>query len=394
MNILVIGNGFDLEHELPTTYWEFLMFIKLTKKNNSWVGIRYKDGFEELNIHIQNLFQDEKYINTYSREKANKFLGIVKHNIWIDYFLEKIENKNERNKGWIDFESEIANIIKQLDCLYRYNQVNNRPFEEEVMMYNEICDIAVDFIDLSKEKKYIDSEFDEHDFCGEEGKEIIDIYIDNLTKFIRSLEIYLEEVVEKIDIPYSAKDIEKIPIIDKVLSFNYTYTYEKFYKNKSQNIEYDYIHGNLNSSGENNMVLGIDEYLNDDEKNKYLEFIGFKKYFQRLYKKTSSRYKHWIKELNISRKAIEGSKIYFFGHSLDITDKDVLQELILGTNKEEQVDDGSYDNYYKNVEICIYYHNKEAFAQQITNLVKIIGQNQLIERVSDGKIKFIQQQKH
>ena len=28
MNILVIGNGFDLEHNLPTKYWDFIMFIK------------------------------------------------------------------------------------------------------------------------------------------------------------------------------------------------------------------------------------------------------------------------------------------------------------------------------------------------------------------------------
>ena len=29
MNILVIGNGFDLEHELPTKYEEFLEFAYL-----------------------------------------------------------------------------------------------------------------------------------------------------------------------------------------------------------------------------------------------------------------------------------------------------------------------------------------------------------------------------
>lgn len=390
MNILVIGNGFDLEHELPTTYWEFLMFIKLTKKCNSWLGIKDNDGFNELNTNLRSLFEDENYIDTCSKDNIKEFFEIVKHNIWVDYFLKKIENKNERNKGWIDFESEIANVIKALDYIYRNKE--NTSIRE--IYQSESYIITDEFINLSRENMYINTGFTVFDFYGEKGKEVIDIYLDNLTKFIRSLEIYLEEVVEKINISYRAKDIEKISQIDKVLSFNYTYTYEKFYKNKSQNIEYDYIHGNLNSSGENNMVLGIDEYLNDDEKNKYLEFIGFKKYFQRLYKKTSSRYKHWIKELNISRKAIEGSKIYFFGHSLDITDKDVLRELILGTNKEEQVDYRRYYTYYKNVEINIFYHNKEAFAQQITNLVKIIGQNQLIERVSDGKIKFIQQSKH
>ena len=28
MNILVVGNGFDLEHDLPTRYVDFLKFVK------------------------------------------------------------------------------------------------------------------------------------------------------------------------------------------------------------------------------------------------------------------------------------------------------------------------------------------------------------------------------
>ena len=36
----------------------------------------------------------------------------------------------------------------------------------------------------------------------------------------------------------------------------------------------------------NNMVLGIDEYLKDDYKNNQLDFVDFKKYFQRIFKKT------------------------------------------------------------------------------------------------------------
>lgn len=34
MNILVIGNGFDLAHRLPTKYSDFIMFIKNFKALN------------------------------------------------------------------------------------------------------------------------------------------------------------------------------------------------------------------------------------------------------------------------------------------------------------------------------------------------------------------------
>ena len=65
--------------------------------------------------------------------------------------------------------------------------------------------------------------------------------------------------------------------------------------------------------------------------------------------------------------------VYIFGHSLDVTDKDILRELILN------------DNVYT----TIYYHNKEVMGQQITNLVKVIGQDELIRRTG-GSTKTIE----
>lgn len=70
--------------------------------------------------------------------------------------------------------------------------------------------------------------------------------------------------------------------------------------------------------------------------------------------------------------------LYFFGHSLDITDKDILRDLILT----------------ENVHITIFYHNKDAMGQQIANLVKVIGQNELVRRTggSTRTIEFKKQQ--
>ena len=66
-------------------------------------------------------------------------------------------------------------------------------------------------------------------------------------------------------------------------------------------------------------------------------------------------------------------KLYIFGHSLDITDKDVLRDLILN------------DNVYT----TIYYLNKAVMGQQIANLVKVIGQDELIRRTG-GSTKTIE----
>ncbi|KIR03825.1 hypothetical protein P261_02640 [Lachnospiraceae bacterium TWA4] len=73
----------------------------------------------------------------------------------------------------------------------------------------------------------------------------------------------------------------------------------------------------------------------------------------------------------------EKLKISIFGHSLDVTDKDILKDLI------------NLDN----AEVTIFYYSKKAMGQQIANLVKIIGQDELIERVYGlyPKIKFQKQ---
>ena len=43
----------------------------------------------------------------------------------------------------------------------------------------------------------------------------------------------------------------------------------------------------------NNMVMGIDEYLKE-EKDIALDFISFRKYYQRIFNRTGSKYKHWV----------------------------------------------------------------------------------------------------
>ena len=65
--------------------------------------------------------------------------------------------------------------------------------------------------------------------------------------------------------------------------------------------------------------------------------------------------------------------LYIFGHSLDVTDRDILRDLILN------------DNVYT----TIFYLNKDVMGQQIANLVKVIGQDELIRRTG-GSTKTIE----
>nr|DAY56923.1 MAG TPA: abortive infection protein [Caudoviricetes sp.] len=379
MNILIIGNGFDLNHDLPTKYWDFLNFCKYFLVNNGKEEyIDNKNVFNMLNYSVQEYIKKNVYANSNFRNKnIDELKEIINENIWIQYF---ISNEECNNKGWIDFENEICEMVKALDYLMKYLNHRNKSSGKIPIDDREMFDKAYNFLDTIRTKNIngLKEKFeDPYDFRDDVARKIIVTLNNDLNNLIRCLEIYLEECVEKIDIKFVSPDIASITKIDKILSFNYTSTFQRAYS--FVNYEIDYIHGKLDISkdiSQNNMVLGIDEYLDEDEKNTDLDFIQFKKYFQRIYKKTGCNYKRWIEEMK--EYSSYCNNIYIFGHSLDITDGDILKELIL----------------MNNTTTTIFYLNNDVYAQQIANMVKIIGQDELINRVhgSNPSIIFKQQE--
>lgn len=384
MNILILGNGFDLAHGLPTKYGDFLKFCSLIKeieknewnKNENILCKKISDINSDINVDVRAKLT-EKYMQNMVKELAQNIIN----NIWIDYFLECEMYQKE---NWIDFEREISKLIQSLD-------------DDMVDESNKRCEITEEVWQLSNKylSNYYSNYFYERTINNNKGitfKEIKDkLYID-LKKLIRALEIYLIDYIEELKCNVVSPDIQNINV-DYVLSFNYTNTYEKIY-GEGKNIDYDYIHGkgNINNTIEtNNMVLGIDEYLSEDRKNNDIEFIEFKKFYQRIHKETGCKYKQWVDTIVENGKNIEEKlrknfpiqipfekfpnkhDLYIFGHSLDITDKDILRDLILN------------DNVYT----TIYYFNKDIYGQQIANLVRVIGQDELIRRTG-GNTKTIE----
>lgn len=70
--------------------------------------------------------------------------------------------------------------------------------------------------------------------------------------------------------------------------------------------------GKNRSDSSNNIILGIDEYLSDSNKNNDLRFIAFKKYYQRIYKETGEQSACWAdkikKDYDSYRSKIEYAK--------------------------------------------------------------------------------------
>ena len=110
MNILVIGNGFDLAHDLPTKYTDFLCFIKVIMEIfDKFSSENSEIDWGEINSQIRKqIWKDMGNVrdNLYSKEAMWK--DLIWNNFWIDYFQQ---NSMYQKENWIDFESEISKVI-------------------------------------------------------------------------------------------------------------------------------------------------------------------------------------------------------------------------------------------------------------------------------------------
>lgn len=304
MNILVIGNGFDLAHGLPTKYTDFLEFVQVIKQalsKGKLTGIDWGNTNAEVKkllISNKGKVQGKLFSNRQMWE------DLVNNNFWIDYFLPIYTDRKRNGKdGWIDFEGEISEVVQSLDAdMHGLSQMYNIEDIVHNLSNNFLKEIYSDYIDAVQPINPADNGFSE----GISFKIIRDRLLNDLNKLIRALEIYLTEYVNKalhneelsiIKDVFEKKDEQGniVAFIDtKILSFNYTETFKRVYK---QGFDIDYIHGKAsieNSIGTNNMVLGIDEYLPKKRRDRDTEFIAFKKFYQRIHKETGCKYKEWL----------------------------------------------------------------------------------------------------
>ena len=373
MNILIIGNGFDLAHKLPTKYTDFLDFlenVRILKEEMPQNLEQLSDKIDEnLRQYLFNSNSSRLDINSKHQNYITEMYELSKDNLWITWFNQERKLNKTLGKYWIDFEAEISKVIQKIESTL----LELSPIEECIDNYNELR------FELNKYpifNLFINKIYD-IDKSDEINMERITEKLHNdLNKLIRCFEIYLEDLVKNIDISQLSLDIYNLNI-DKILSFNYTNTYQKLY---DPNVECAHIHGKAdinNDTKSNNMVLGIDDYLKGEEKFTNTNFIEFKKYYQRLIKGTNCDYKKWIDEIN-QTKSFTKHNVYIFGHSLASTDRDVLLDFI---ENEKTI-------------ITIYYNNSNQYSDQICNLVHLIGPDKLNEWVHQAKpkIKFVKQQ--
>ena len=397
--VLILGNGFDLAHGLPTKYSHFLDFCQRVERiwsygtsndkltiadfKRTWIDdwktdASIKDAIEFEFCHRKIKINSEgiREITSDSPE-LKEIHDLLDDNTWYEYFTKIYKNNYMKGENWIDFESEIRFIIKVVD-------------EHSLSLtdiLNDVINKAVASLNDQKVKIFY-KKFLSDKFLSKKGfdsnhlpivKDFREKAFEDLERLTRALELYLVNFVEKIPI----SDSKKIPEIsslnpDYVINFNYTDTYERIYhKGKVY-----HIHGKADatrSAEDNNMVLGIDEYWIGDEQNEKTNFTIFKKFSQRIQKHTGNdSYKYlaemqklfrentgWTGANDISKVHPDGvSYVYVFGHSLDVTDRDILSSFI--------GDDST--------SVTVYCRDKGTEGELIANTIKLIHEEKLLDK--------------
>lgn len=367
MNVLLLGNGFDIYHYLPTKYHNFLLTVDFLLKSETNQFKTVADVFGDVYLCDKDAFIKacyEKHKEIYEKtevdeKKLQEIVELCRENVWFKYFLKSYN----KDIGWIDFEKEIAFVI---ECFIKFFESDETIFKLDLRLSSLAQDYVMKsfcfFFDvvmgssMSNVLYRIDKEFELEYPLGSNHfvlnkEKIVEVLLNELKKLAKALKLYLTCFVEatlediKADSGFSRCPVASY--IDKAITFNYTNTYEKLYFNNSA----FHIHGNVN----NQIVLGINPDKFDEAEDRDISFVHFKKYFQRTSFGTDTDYIEWLKETIEEQQEIS---LVIMGHSLDVTDEDIIKELL------ELAE-----------EITIFYHNDKAKNEYIGNLVKMFGKS-------------------
>lgn len=354
MKLLVLGNGFDVDHGLPTSYKEFLYFCLYIMRDKGSHGEYYERLTTVQKQYAKQLDKNKKL--------TNRFIKLLNDNHLFDYFYIQLDRQG---KNWIDLERELKSIVRELRAIeeeYDASKLFQYAAKSEHKIHDLIENLGIKNVDSGK----IDEVSLDY---------IHDILCDSLNSFSKALELYIVSFINTTTIRGVSPDIIDFDATN-IVTFNYSKTYERVYGGIHWREEVDHIHGMAQDdlAEETNIVLGVTTSAEKQNKNRYVEF---EKYFQRITKRTGSKYKEWLRSVPNGVNTVE---VMFFGHSLDSSDSDIINDLISNPNTK----------------ITICYHSEKAQKDIVANLTEIVGKNKLIEYVSGKKPKIVfkKQRKH
>lgn len=344
----MLGNGFDLYHNLLTHYDDFMTIGEYLSGKVS--NYDYSDKisiYSELDDLDNKIIKNKLFIyeDAYKNIKIDKreyidFCYKLYTNCWFKYFLA-IKNRN----GWVALENQVEEVLMK----FRQDDFSDADsFLEMLKIKNNYSNTMLKYISnymLGTEKNY-GYIYEEYIQFVEILRQYLKIFVDSVLPHISNLYIGCNNYL---------KDN------DYVLNFNYTNTYAELYGSKTDVI---HIHGKL----DNSIVLGVNSNKYDDVGSNDCKFIKYKKYYQRITKRTLDDLNPLFSYLNSTT---EKKCLFIIGHSLDVSDGDILTVI--------------FDVFDV---INIYFHDDNALDSYVKNLKLIFGAKELSKMTFSQKIIF------
>ncbi len=346
MNILIIGNGFDLHHNLKTT--------------------------------VSNFIEDVKSENS--------------KNFFIIYFKLRLIN---HSFTWINFENEIAKILINLERMYDevyigpnpsnsdiHLVINQKHFSkpDEAFFLKTLGEIGLDYIHYNQLITYINWEFQEtwHGLLSERIKKdyidfvaLFNAYIDKINQKVNKNEI-------KMDISDEIQDI--ILCADEIINFNYTDTVDYYLNKERENPplkkpKIKHVHNSVN----NNIIIGINELTeHNSEYNSY-----FYKTINHITKSHEADI-HGI-QAYIADSLHQCLDIYFIGHSFGESDHYLFNDL----KEIFNIEDYQFrESIVKGIRIHYFVYDEDSTKSFVYNMKLFFGSNQVDKLYRDIKIIF------
>lgn len=362
--VLLIGNGFDLAHDLPTKYSDFLQIIKAP----SDFLVAYNAYFSANNSLGNRLVASKwSYYFDGIRNPDNKevecMVRILEGNPWARYYA----HCNSEIDGWVDFEHEISPVIdlfSHLDTIFSdihpegtgtCSTVVLEHFEERrlVKLWPRYFKLVKYIYDDQRQYAAIADSYFDSDYGVLYKKIAADLWRD-FQDFIIAFRIYIVEFVSRRDV--LPKQIFCNMKITDIVSFNFTSTFSKYWSSANTY----YVHGSVE---DNDMILGVNSVVEDSRN----IFKRFEKGFQRLERDYKSHYMDIIDKGNYD--------LTIFGHSLDETDRSVLIPFLNGASH-----------------IHVYYYatlNESDIKSKIENLMLLLGDTEATKMLHEGKIELV-----
>lgn len=359
--LIIIGNGFDLAHGLPTSYKDFIDdYWKSACKVKETRKLEYDDDhFVKLSCELGSMYSDLDCATFNNITLYKELMTLVKRNRENGYGYFDVSFKNSFFKiicdnsieNWVDVENE---YYKKLKIIVKLASLSNREKKAQTIILNKEFEQVKNLLE-----KYLKEKVEEqYDFTLFRDNPIQDILLPELinrfdekeflNEFQNSDQLYVKEFLQKAQKNYDLTTF--------FLNFNYTKLVQEYFYGFAYAKQINYIHGKLNDSI-NRVNFGFGDEMDDDYKmieniddNEYLRNFKSFQYLQ------SSNYKRLLDFVESDQKF----QVYIMGHSCGLSDRTMLNTIFEHPNC---------------ISIKVFYHQKENGIDNYTEIIQNISRH-------------------